>query len=88
MIQLIYVSSPIEYHSVEYFYCHVQFGIKLIHIKPYYPLKFTWNNANIILLSRSLAELPKQNLYYVNVGLPSVIFYLNLMSTFHPFLKV
>jgi len=32
VIQLIYVSSPTEYCSVEYFYYHVQFGVKLIHI--------------------------------------------------------
>lgn len=41
IIQLIYVSSPTEYSSVECFYCHVQFGVKLIHIKPYFPLKST-----------------------------------------------
>jgi len=61
IIQLIYVSSPTEYSSVECFYCHVQFGVKLIHIKPYFPLKSTWNNANIILLSPVLAEIRKQN---------------------------
>ena len=88
IIKLIYVSSPREYCNVEYFYCHVKFGVKLIYIKPYFPLKSTPNNTNIILLSQILLELLKQNLCYVNVGLPSVIFCLNLISTFYPFLKV
>jgi hypothetical protein len=88
IIQLIYVSSLTEYNNVEYFYCHVKFGVKLIHIKPYFPSKSTRNNTNIILLSQILADLPKQNLCYVNVGLPSVIFCLNIISTFYPFLKV
>jgi hypothetical protein len=47
IIHLIYVSSPTEYCIVEYFYCHVQFGVKVIHIKSSFPLKSTWNNANI-----------------------------------------
>jgi hypothetical protein len=80
IIQLTYFSSPTEYCRVEYFYCHVQFGLKLIHIKPYFPLKSTWNSANIILFSQILAELRKQNLYNVNVSLPTVIFYLTLKA--------
>ena len=60
IIQLIHVSSPTECCSVQYLYCHVQFEVKLIHIKPDFPLKSTWNNANILKLSQILAELGKQ----------------------------